>query len=163
MDLDESFYNSVHFVTLYLVFSFQGLAAELEHAFLHIMTPAAARKCSINKSVWSLYIWYLRPWICLFAHANLAKLIFMELLRQTVFILTNEHKWEKNLWYFDVNHLHHSPRAEKDPRCTWFYRISHVIFEMMPAKSGALFRHENPNLIYWHFLQKWDFAQYAKN
>lgn len=56
-----------------------------------------------------------------------------------------------------LNHLHHSPRAEKDPWCTWFYRISHVIFKMMPAKSGALFRHENPNLIYWHFfLQKRD-------
>lgn len=113
MDLDESFYNSVHFVTLYLVFSFQGLAAELEHAFLHIMTPAA-RKCSINKSVWSLYIWYLRPWICLFAHANLAKLIFMELLRQTVFILTNEHKWEKNLWYLITSITLHELKKTHD-------------------------------------------------
>lgn len=66
--------------------------------------------------------------ICLFAHANLAKSIFMALLRQTVFILTNEHNWEKKLWYFDVKHLHQSPRAEKDPRCTRFYRISDVIF-----------------------------------
>lgn len=74
------------------------------------MTPAA-RKCSIHNSVWSLYLWYLKPWVCLFAHANLAKLLFMELLRQTVFVLTNEHKWEKKLWNFDVNHLLHTQLA----------------------------------------------------
>ncbi len=112
-------------------------------------------------------------YVCMtIVHANLAKLIFMELLQQTsgqknalaVFIWTNEHKWGKEtliLWC--KSSPSHSGFHLKDPHCTWFYRICDVIFEMMPAKSGALFRHEKPNLIYWHFLQKRDFAHYAKN
>lgn len=94
-------------------------------------------------------------------HANLAKLIFLEFLWQT--LAEEQSLFEPmSTRNFDVNHVHHTPAfcitSWKDPRCTWFYRISHVLFEMMPAKSGALFRHENPNLIYWHFLPKRDFT-----